>query len=158
VAEQARLIRSYGWRERYRSELHSTVSRLDEVQAAVLAAKLGHLDEWNATRRRLAKRYRDGLSGLVEVPPPEGVFHLFVVRTRQRDALSAHLTEHGVGTGVHYPLPAHLQSPYAAFGGGANSLRVTEQLAREVLSLPMYPQLSKEDVDYVCQIVRTYGA
>jgi dTDP-4-amino-4,6-dideoxygalactose transaminase len=157
VAEQARLVRAYGWRERYRSELHSTVSRLDEVQAAVLAAKLGHLDEWNATRRRLAKRYRDGLSGLVEVPPPEGVFHLFVVRTQQRDALKAHLTEHGIGTGVHYPLPAHLQSPYAAFGRGENSLPATEQLAREVLSLPMHPQLSEDDVDYVCQVVRTYG-
>jgi dTDP-4-amino-4,6-dideoxygalactose transaminase len=158
VAEQARLLRAYGWRERYRSELHSTVSRLDEVQAAVLAARLRHLDQWNSTRVRLAERYRDGLAGSVELPPSEGVFHLFVLRTQQRDVFKAHLAEHGVGTGVHYPLPAHLQSPYAAFGGGASSLPATEQLAREVLSLPMYPQLPEDDVDYVCQVVRTYGA
>jgi dTDP-3-amino-3,4,6-trideoxy-alpha-D-glucose transaminase len=157
VAERARLLRMYGWRQRYQSELHSTVSRLDELQAALLSTKLAHLDGWNAIRTRLATRYRSGLHGLVELPPAEGVFHLFVVRTRQRNGLRAHLAEHGVSTDVHYPLPAHLQAPYAVYGGGAGSLPRTEQLAQEILSLPIYPELAEGDVDYVCQVLRTYG-
>jgi dTDP-4-amino-4,6-dideoxygalactose transaminase len=157
VVEQATLLRMYGWRQQYMSELHSTVSRLDELQAALLTTKLAHLDDWNATRKHLAARYRSGLYGLVELPPEEGVFHLFVVRSQQRDAVRDHLAEHGVRTGVHYPLPVHLQPPYAEYGEGADSLPVTERVADEVLSLPIYPELSEEDVGYVCQVLRTYG-
>jgi dTDP-4-amino-4,6-dideoxygalactose transaminase len=158
VAEQARLLRMYGWRKRYVSELQSTVSRLDELQAAVLAAKLTHLDTWNATRRRLADQYRAELQGVVDLPPENGVFHLFVVRTPTRDALQAHLAEHGIGTDVHYPQPVHLQAPYAQYGAGPGSLPATEQLAGEILSLPIYPELSADDVEYVCRTLRTYGA
>jgi dTDP-4-amino-4,6-dideoxygalactose transaminase len=158
VAGQARLLRMYGWRERYRSELQSTVSRVDELQAAVLLAKLVHLDAWNATRRRMAARYRANLGAAVGLPPEDGVFHLFVVRTPQRDALKAYLTERGIGTDIHYPLPVHLQAPYAQYGGGPGSLPNTEQLAGEILSLPIYPELSDDDVDYVCQTLRSYGA
>jgi dTDP-4-amino-4,6-dideoxygalactose transaminase len=111
-----------------------------------------------AQRQRIAERYRANLDGVVELPPAEGVFHLFVVRTPHRDQLKAHLAEQGVGTDIHYPLPVHLQRPYAQYGGGAGSLPVTERLAREVLSLPMYPELSDDSVDYVCQALRTYGA
>jgi len=157
VADQARLLRMYGWRQRYVSEMHSTVSRLDELQAALLAAKLPHLDEWNAARQRLASRYRSHLPNVVQLPPEEGVCHLFVVRTPERDALKAYLTGHGVGTDVHYPLPVHLQAPYAEYGDGPGSLPATEQLAGEILSLPIYPELSADDVDYVCQTLRTYG-
>jgi dTDP-3-amino-3,4,6-trideoxy-alpha-D-glucose transaminase len=157
VAERARLLRMYGWRERYTSDVHSTVSRLDELQAAVLSTKLAHLDEWNATRRRLSTRYRKLLEGTVALPPEDGVFHLFVVRSNERDALRRHLADHGVATDVHYPLPAHLQTPYAQFGDGAGSLPVTERLAHEILSLPMYPELPDDDIEYVCQLVRTYG-
>jgi dTDP-4-amino-4,6-dideoxygalactose transaminase len=158
VAERARLLRMYGWRQRYLSEVHSTVSRMDELQAAVLRVKLGHLESWNAARLRLAERYRANLDGIVELPPADGVFHLFVIRAKQRDALKAHLAEQGVSTDIHYPLPAHLQPPYAEFGGGPGSLPHTERLAREVLSLPIYPELAEDSVDYVCQVVRTYGA
>ena len=160
VVERARLLRIYGWRERYISETHSTVSRMDEIQAAVLTAKLRHLDEWDARRQRIAARYRLNLDGVtdVQVPPTEGVFHLFVVRTPHRDQVKAHLTSNGIGTGVHYPLPAHLQAPYAQYGDGQGSLPITERLAREVLSLPMYPELSDDDVDYVSQVLRAYGA
>jgi dTDP-3-amino-3,4,6-trideoxy-alpha-D-glucose transaminase len=158
VADQARLLRMYGWRQRYVSELLSTVSRLDELQAALLLAKLPHLDTWNATRRRLAQRYRSNLKDVVRLPPEDGVFHLFVVRTPERGALKAYLAERGIATDVHYPLPVHLQGPYAEFGGGRGSLPATEQLAGEILSLPIYPELSDDDVDYVCQTMRTYGA
>jgi dTDP-4-amino-4,6-dideoxygalactose transaminase len=158
IADQARLLRMYGWRQRYVSDLHSTVSRLDEIQAALLSVKLAHLDDWNAARQRLAGRYRAGLRGLVELPPEDGVFHLFVVRSSERDALRAFLAERGVGADVHYPLPAHLQSPYASYGGGPGSLPQTERLAQEVLSLPIYPELSDEDADYVVSQVRAFSA
>jgi dTDP-3-amino-3,4,6-trideoxy-alpha-D-glucose transaminase len=158
VAEQARLLRMYGWRHRYISEVHNTVSRLDEIQAAALSVKLRHLDAWNATRGRLAARYRANLEGIVTLPPVEGVFHLFVVQSPRRDDLKAFLADKGVGSDVHYPLPAHLQAPYLEYGDGPGSLPVTERLAREVLSLPMYPELPAQSVDYVCQLLRTYGA
>jgi dTDP-4-amino-4,6-dideoxygalactose transaminase len=154
VADRARLLRMYGWRTRYLSEVHSTVSRLDELQAAVLGVKLRHLDGWNAARQAIAVRYRAGLTGAVELPPAGGVYHLFVVRTPARDALQAYLAEHGVGTDVHYPLPAHLQAPYAP--EQHPGLPVTEQLAGEVLSLPMYPELASDDVDYVVDCVRAF--
>jgi dTDP-4-amino-4,6-dideoxygalactose transaminase len=158
IAERARLLRMYGWRQRYVSEVQSTVSRLDELQAALLTTKLHHLDEWNAQRIRLAAHYRASLEGVVELPPEGGVFHLFVIRSERRDALRAYLADKGVATDVHYPLPAHLQAPYAAYGAGAGSLLHTERLAREVLSLPIYPELSDDDVDYVAQVLRAHGA
>jgi dTDP-3-amino-3,4,6-trideoxy-alpha-D-glucose transaminase len=158
VADRARLLRMYGWRQRYVSELHSTVSRMDELQAAVLSAKLRHLDEWNATRQRLAERYRANLADAVELPPRGGVFHLFVVTSKQRDALKTHLATNGVATDVHYPLPAHLHTPYSQYASGPGSLPITERLASEVLSLPIYPELAEDDVDYVCQVVRAHGA
>jgi dTDP-4-amino-4,6-dideoxygalactose transaminase len=158
VADRARLLRMYGWRQRYQSELQSTVSRLDELQAAVLSAKLGNLDAWNATRRRLAQRYRSNLGDSVGLPSEDGVFHLFVIRTPDRDRLQAYLAERGIGSDVHYPLPVHLQAPYAQYGDGPGSLPTTEQLAGEILSLPIYPELSDDDVEYVCHTVRTYGA
>jgi len=158
VADQARLLRMYGWRKRYLSDMHSTVSRMDELQAALLLAKLAHLEDWNVARRRLASRYRSQLRDVVQLPPEEGVFHLFVVRSRERDALKAFLAERGVGTDVHYPLPVHLQAPYAEYGDGPGSLPATERLASEILSLPIYPELAADDVDYVCQIMRTHGA
>ena len=158
VIERARLLRMYGWRERYVSQTHSTVSRMDEIQAAVLLTKLRHLDEWNAKRQRIAGRYRLNLDGVIAVPPADGVFHLFVVQTRHRDRLKAHLASNGIGTDVHYPLPAHLQAPYAQYGNGQGSLPVTERLAAEVLSLPIYPELADDDVEYVSQVLRAYGA
>ena len=158
VAERAKRLRMYGWRERYVSEEHSTVSRLGELQAALLGVKLRHLDVWNAARRRLAERYRARLDGMVEMLPPDGVFHLFVIRTRKRDALRAWLGERGIASDIHYPLPTHLQTPYAKYGAGPGSLPVTERLASEVLSLPIYPELPEDDVDYVAEQVRNFIA
>lgn len=163
TADRARLLRNYGWREQYTSQLHSTNSRLDDLQAAILAAKLPHLDVWNAARRELAGQYGHELDGLVGLAQPDGaredVQHLFVVRVPdRRDELRAHLKQQGVGSGVHYPVPAHLQAPYASFGGGPGSLPVTEQLAQEVLSLPLYPELTSEDLSYVAQQVQAFFA
>jgi dTDP-4-amino-4,6-dideoxygalactose transaminase len=156
VAERARLLRMYGWKRKYVSDLQSTVSRLDEVQAAMLRVKLRHLDAWNAARVRLAERYFAGLPDWLVPPPRGGVFHLFVVQSGERDALKAHLAERGVATDVHYPLPAHQQTPYVQFAAGP--LPTTERLAREVLSLPLYPELAEDSVDYVLKALCAYGA
>jgi dTDP-4-amino-4,6-dideoxygalactose transaminase len=156
IAERARLLRMYGWRQQYISELHSTVSRLDDLQAAVLRVKLRHLDEWNSARIRLAERYFTQLPETVVAPPRGGVFHLFVIQSTERDALKAHLAEFGVSTGVHYPLAAHQQTPYVGFC--KDRLPTTERLAREVLSLPLYPELSDASLDYVVKVLRAYGA
>jgi dTDP-4-amino-4,6-dideoxygalactose transaminase len=154
VADRARLLRMYGWRRKYVSELHSTVSRMDELHAAMLRVKLAHLEIWNGRRRTLAQRYLRGLPDWLVPPPKNGVFHLFVVQTPLRDGLRAHLTERGVATDVHYPLPAHQQQPYRGFADDV--LPHTERLAREVLSLPLYPELAEQDVDYVLDQIRSF--
>lgn len=161
VAERARLLRVYGWRRQYLSEIKGINSRLDEIQAAVLSVKLRYLDQWNAARRRLAERYTAGLRGVQTPrvrPDAEHVYHLYVVRTPQRDALRAFLAERGVGTGLHYALPTHLQPAYRDLGRRAGDLPVTEQQAGEVLSLPLYPELTPAEVDRVIELVNQFTA
>ncbi len=162
IAERARLLRNYGWRQQYQSELLATASRLDELQAAVLRAKLPHLECWNRARRERAAWYRELLRGLPlelpgEMPWAEHVYHLYVARTPARDALRAALSRQGVGSGIHYPTPAHLQPPYAPFGRGPGSLPVTEQLAQEIVSLPMFPELERPQIEQVAAAVRAAG-
>lgn len=162
LAERLRLLRQYGWRERYWSVVRGVNSRLDELQAAVLRVKLRHLDRLNAARRALAARYRAGLADLpglelpAEAPWADHVYHLFVVQTDRRDALLRHLRARGVGAGVHYPVPAHLQPAYRDLGYRPGALPVTERLAERVLSLPLYPELKPAQVDYVIEQVRAF--
>lgn len=136
--------------------------RLDEVQAAILRVKLLRLEAWTAARRRVAGIYDEGLSGLPLTRPPLGsesskpVFHLYTLRTDRRDALAQDLRRHGIGTGVYYPTPVHLQPAYAALGAKAGSLPVTEAASREALSLPMYPELSSADAGRVVETVRRF--
>jgi dTDP-4-amino-4,6-dideoxygalactose transaminase len=160
VAERARLLRNYGWRQQYLSEIKGINSRLDELQAAVLSVKLRHLDAWNAARRALAARYDAGLRG-VETPSvrpgAEHVYHLYVVRSTGRDELRAYLAERGVGTGIHYPLPTHLQPAYEDLDLASGSLPETERAAGEVLSLPLYPELSSDEVDRVIALVNEFA-
>ncbi|HAZ07492.1 MAG TPA: hypothetical protein DCZ01_02965 [Elusimicrobia bacterium] len=136
--------------------------RLDEVQAAVLRVKLLHLRSWTQARRRLAGLYHERLKDLPLRLPPLGsdgtqpVFHLFTVRCERRDALAAHLKRRGVGSGVYYPLPVHLQPAYAAWGGREGQLPVSERASGEVLSLPMFPELSDADHARVCEAVRGF--
>lgn len=158
LAERVRLLRQYGWQERYVSHLKGLNSRLDELQAAILRVKLRHLDEWNTARRAMAARYTERLAGSglgLPVAPPdtEPVYHLYVVRHPHRDALQAHLQARGIGTLVHYPVPVHLQPAYADLGYGPGCLPATEAAAREVLSLPLYPELGWGELDTVCDAV-----
>jgi dTDP-4-amino-4,6-dideoxygalactose transaminase len=162
VTERARLLRAYGWRQQYTSEIRGANSRLDELQAAVLSVKLAHLEAWNAARRSLAARYDAGLRGVEPpraLPQAHHVYHLYVVRAPRRDQLRAHLAERGVGSGIHYALPSHLQPAYADLGLGPGSLPHTERAAREVLSLPLYPELEEAEVERVIGLVNEfYGA
>lgn len=136
--------------------------RLDEVQAAILRVKLLRLEAWTAARRRVAAIYDQGLASLPLRLPPVGsdaskpVFHLYTLRSDRRDALAVHLRRHGVGSGVYYPTPVHLQPAYAALGAASGSLPATEAASREVLSLPMYPELSSADAGRVVDTVRRF--
>lgn len=162
LAARLRLLRNYGSSVKYVHEVQGFNSRLDEVQAAVLNVKLAVLDEWNARRGRVASRYLAGIRhpeiALPWVPAwAEPVWHLFVVRTARRDALQAHLRDRGVATLVHYPVPPHLQGAYAALGLGPGTLPLAERLHREVLSLPIGPHLSDEQVEHVIASVNDYA-
>ncbi len=149
VAERLLSLRQYGWRERYISDEPGFNSRLDELQAAILRVRLRYLDEENDSRRRLAATYDERLSRLPLVlpvvrPGDRPVYHLYAIRTERREELRAHLRERGISTAIHYPAPVHLQPAYARLGYRPGSLPVTEDAARSLLSLPMYPDLSPE--------------
>lgn len=156
LAEKARLLREYGWRERYVSEEAGWNSRLDELQAAILRVKLRRLDEDNMRRQKLAEIYFQGLKELEMVLPQKRancshVFHLFVVGLRKRDDLQKHLRQKEIGALVHYPVPVHLQPAYRRFF--RDKLPVTVKTASEILSLPIYPELSAADVQRVVQAI-----
>ena len=158
IAERVRILRNYGSRVKYHNEVIGFNSRLDEIQAAALRVKLGRLDEWNERRKRIARRYLEGLAGtglrLPVVPQwGEHVWHLFVVRTTQREHLQSALTARGIGTLIHYPVPPHLQPACSALGIPPGSLPVTEAIHRQVLSLPMGPHLEDAQVDEVIEAV-----
>ena len=164
LAERARMLRHGGQRSRYEHELLGANSRLDEIQAAILRAKLPYLDGWNKRRRALARRYRAGLSGVGDLSLPEDpqdvehVYHFYVVRTEMRDALRDYLYGAGVNTGIHYPRGVHLQEAFAHLGYEQGSCPNTEQAASQVLSLPVFPQLSTHEVDQVVRMIRFFFA
>jgi dTDP-4-amino-4,6-dideoxygalactose transaminase len=153
IAERCRMIREYGWRNRYVSEIAGVNSRLDEMQAAILRVKLRYLDVANAKRAAIAAVYRE----MLELPDADAghVYHQFVIRTKRRDALRAFLTENGVGTLIHYPVPVHLQPAYSG-RLAAGALGQTEAAAREVLSLPMYPELPLESAQVVAAQIQMF--
>lgn len=147
VIERLGLLRQYGWRERYVSDIPGYNSRLDELQATILRVRLRHLDEENDARRRLAAIYDARLAGLPVVrpvarPDDRHVYHLYAIQTERRDELRAYLQARGIGTAIHYPVPVHCQPAYEHLGYGPGSLPITERAAERLLSLPMYPDLS----------------
>lgn len=160
VAARVRLLRDHGSAVRYHHNELGMNGRLDEMQAAVLRLKLPALDDGNQARRRHAARYNAGLAGTdVQTPELSGedhVFHLYVIRTSARDELRDYLNQRGVGTGIHYPVPCHLQPACAQFGDGADSLPVTELLVGEILSLPMFPELLNDEIDYTVSAIREF--
>ena len=155
-AEALRMLRHHGSRESYRHEVLGYNSRLDELQAAILRVKLRHLERFNAARARIAQRYREGLKGTRLILPEDDrqgrhVWHQFTVRSRKRDAIRRALEEAGIASMIYYPIPVHRQPLYAA--GGAR-LPVTDAVAAEVLSLPIFPHLDEARQQRVCDVVR----
>jgi len=164
LAERVAKLRVHGGRQMYHHEMVGTNSRLDALQAAVLRVKLPHLDDWARARRENACLYHGGLDDVVEVKLPEvmeGNFHVynqFTLRADRRDDLRAHLLEAGIGSGIYYPVPLHLQPCFHELGGHEGMLPETERACAEVLSLPIFPEVGKERVERVIgEIRRFYG-
>jgi dTDP-4-amino-4,6-dideoxygalactose transaminase len=160
--EMVRRLREHGQSRKYVHELEGYNGRMHAIQAAFLRVKLPHLADWNAGRRRAAALYRTALADVAEVRLPveasgsTHVYHLFVIRAEQRDALQSHLTARGIGTGLHYPIPLHLQKAYTSLGFAPGAFPVTEAAAAEILSLPMFPELTAGQVEVVADAIRDF--
>ena len=164
AVERVRQLRNYGERRKYEHVVKGVNSRLDGLQATFLMVKLQHLEEWNAARAHHAEAYRAELADVGDLTLPAvahdatHIYHLFVVRTQHRDALRDYLSERGIHTGIHYPTPIHLQEAYRELGFGEGAFPNAEALAREGLSLPMYPELATEQLRAVTETIREFFA
>jgi dTDP-4-amino-4,6-dideoxygalactose transaminase len=160
TAKTIRMLRDHGQSQKYYHEIEGYNGRLDAIQAGILRIKLRHLNEWNEARRRNAKTYDRLLEGVEEVtvvPEPSwstSVYHLYVVKLKNRDQVQKMLSEKGIGTALHYPVPLHLQNAYKLLGYKAGDFPVTEKHAGEILSLPMFPELTEEQIAYVVESVK----
>jgi dTDP-4-amino-4,6-dideoxygalactose transaminase len=160
IARRCRMIRDHGQSSKYYHDMIGFNGRLDEVQAAILKVKLPYLNKWIEERRALSRLYDSYLPASVikpqEMPGAKHVYYVYVIRTPDRDELRAWLDGKGIGTGIHYPVPIHRQEAWFASGGENVSLPVTEKITGEILSLPMYPELSEEEVKYICECVSEF--
>jgi dTDP-4-amino-4,6-dideoxygalactose transaminase len=161
IAETCRMLRDHGRKEKYEHELVGYNLRFNEIQAAVGRLQLQRLDGFNESRRKIAGWYHEGLKDVPVILPKaeswaEPVFHLYVIQNRKRDELSEFLREKGIQTGIHYPIPNHRQPAVQKALGPQPRLERTEEVASKILSLPMYPELEKEKVDFVCATVREF--
>lgn len=162
VADRIRVLRNYGSRVKYHNEVKGFNSRLDPLHAAFLDAKLKHLEDWNARRKALAGRYFEALADVPNLILPhvpawaDPSWHLFVIRHPERDALQKHLTENGIGTLIHYPIPPHLSDAYREMGFKQGDFPITEAIHRTVLSIPMGPHLRADQLDRVVEAIRSF--
>jgi dTDP-4-amino-4,6-dideoxygalactose transaminase len=161
IAETTRMLRDHGRKGKYEHELVGYNLRFNEIQAAVGRVQLRRLDQFNEARRKIARWYGEALSGLPVVLPKEAdwaepVYHLFVIQVPDREKLAAYLKEKGIQTGVHYPIPNHQAPAVQKTLGSQPRLEKTEEAARRILSLPIYPELRKEEVDTVCAAIREF--
>jgi dTDP-4-amino-4,6-dideoxygalactose transaminase len=160
LAQRVRMLRDHGQAEKYYHDIEGYNGRLDAIQAGILRLKLAHLSEWNRQRREKAEIYQKVLSsvdGLILPFEPSwarAVYHLYVIRVQDRQDLQDHLKEAGIGTGIHYPIPLHLQKAYRALGYDKGDFQVTEKIAPEILSLPMYPQLTRDQQEAIFMVVK----
>ncbi|MBA7682836.1 dTDP-3-amino-3,4,6-trideoxy-alpha-D-glucose transaminase [subsurface metagenome] len=166
IAEQIKMLREYGQEAKYQHRQKGFNSRLDNIQAAVLRVKLKWLEEWNQTRRRNVYLYNRSLSveeeGIANVVTPfernevEHVYHLYVIKTKERDRLKEWLANKGISTGIHYPIPIHLQRAYKDLGYKKGDFPVAETCAKEILSLPMFPELTGEQIEYISESIKSF--
>jgi dTDP-4-amino-4,6-dideoxygalactose transaminase len=158
-AHTIRMLRDWGQERKYQHVLKGFNYRMEGVQGAILRVKLRHLDAWTEARRRHAACYNELLAGVavqrpVEMPYAKHVYHVYAIRTPKRDQMQETLQAKGIQTGIHYPIPVHLQRAYADFGYKVGALSVTEQAASELLSLPMFAELENNQIEAVCAAVR----
>ncbi len=163
MALRMKMIRDHGQAKKYYHDIEGYNGRLDSIQAGWLSVKLPHLAKWNESRRNLAHRYhqlfaevKDSIILPLEAAWTKGVYHLYVVRVQDREALQAHLAEAGIGTGIHYPIPLHLQKAYEHLGYKKCAFPATERVAAEIVSLPMFPQLTEQQQDEVAHQVKEF--
>ncbi|MFN3135283.1 MAG: DegT/DnrJ/EryC1/StrS family aminotransferase [Candidatus Kryptonium sp.] len=162
LAERIRMIRVHGSKVRYNHEILGVNSRLDTLQASILLVKLKYLDSWNAKRIEIAEKYNDAFKDIDDVVIPysevhnKHIYHQYTIRTRRRDELAQFLKEKGIQTAVHYPIPLHLQKAFAYLGYKQGDFPISEQCSREVLSLPMFPELRDEEINYVIESVKEF--
>ena len=160
IGDAVRRLRNHGGTAKYEHPEIGFNSRMDSLQAVVLSAKLALLDEWNAQRAQAAERYTELLADIDGITPPqvaegnEHVFHLYVVRVPRRDEVVAQLNAAGVGAGIHYPRPVHMHPAYSTLGYSSGDFPKAEQFAREIISLPLYPGISTEELEYVADALR----
>jgi dTDP-4-amino-4,6-dideoxygalactose transaminase len=165
MAQRMKMIREHGQSKKYYHDMEGYNGRLDSIQAGWLSVKLRQLTKWNESRRTLAHRYhemlaeaKDAIVTPVEAPWTKGVYHLYVIRVQDRDALLASLAEAGIGAAIHYPIPLHLQKAYQFMGHKKGDFPVTERVALEIASLPMFPQLQQVQQDEVAKKVKEFAA
>lgn len=162
LAQKAQVLRNYGSQKKYHNEVIGYNMRLDECQAALLSVKLKYLPDWTKQRQKAANWYNELLAGIHELILPQvhsnatHVYHLYVVRTQQRDALQAHLAENGIGTLIHYPVPPHLQEAYKDLNFQQGSFPIAEELANTSLSLPMFPGITKEQIEFIASRIKNF--
>lgn len=162
VAEKVRKLRNYGSQKKYHHEFPGINSRIDELQAAFLRIKLRYLDEWNARRTKVAENYINALQAIPNLTLPyvlnctSPVWHLFVIRHPKRDQLQTCLSDAGIGTLIHYPIPAHLSGAYQDLQGLSRSFPIADELAGSVLSLPISPHHSENEINAVCDTIREF--
>jgi dTDP-4-amino-4,6-dideoxygalactose transaminase len=160
-AEKIRMLRHYGQKKKYFHEIKGFNNRLDTIQAAVLRVKLKHLDEWNKARGNWAQKYTELLKETSLITPKieswaDHVFHLYVVRSQKRDELINFLKEKEIGAGIHYPVPIHFQEAYKDLGHKKGDFPMTEKAANEIISLPMFPELTEEKINYIVKAIKEF--
>ena len=164
LARKFRMMRDHGSERKYHHEIYGHNYRMEGIQGAVLGVKLKYLAAWTQARRRVAARYNDllkGVPGVItpkEMPYAKHVYHLYVIRVQRRDELQKHLEAKGVSTGLHYPIPLHRQKAFEGLGYKEGDFPVAERLANEILSLPMFPELTDEQIDYVSASIKEFLA
>jgi dTDP-4-amino-4,6-dideoxygalactose transaminase len=161
IAEKVSLLRNYGQKVKYYHELKGFNSRLDTLQAAVLCVKLKYLDSWNELRRKHANSYNNLLRGIdcitpVEMDYAKHVYHIYAIRVKKRDDLKKYLAGRNISTGIHYPIPIHLQEAYKDLGHKKGDFPVAERQATDILSLPMYPELGEEQIEFIANEVKNF--
>ena len=162
LAQKAMVLRNYGSQKKYYNEVVGYNMRLDELQAALLSVKLQHLPNWTLQRQQIASWYNEALKDVAEIILPKihqnvtHVYHLYIIRTKKRDELQKYLTKQGIGTMIHYPIPPHLQEAYNFLEYKKGDFPIAEELANTMLSIPLYPGMKKEQVEYITTKIKGY--